>query len=74
MRHNTIPTVLAVAFLASEFAAPAADSTAPIAATDLVLDEVDGLVAGHWTAPAVVRRQAIVALGQQAAYGGEPMR
>ena len=40
-----LPKALAVALLATGFAAQAADSIAPIAAPDLVFDEVDGIVA-----------------------------
>ena len=45
MKPITLINLLAVALLATAFAAPAADSTAPIAAPDLVFDEVDGIVA-----------------------------
>ena len=41
----TLTNLMAVAFVATASSAQAADSTAPIAAPDLVFDEVDGIVA-----------------------------
>jgi hypothetical protein len=45
MKQNRLPNLMAMALLATGNALQAADSTAPIAAPDLVFDEVDGLLA-----------------------------
>lgn len=45
MKRMSLTNLLAVALLTTALSAQAADSTAPIAAPDLVFDEVDGVVA-----------------------------
>jgi hypothetical protein len=45
MKRHTLANLLAVAALATGLTTRAADATAPIAAPDLVFDEVDGIVA-----------------------------
>jgi len=45
MRQKKLPTLLAVALLATGITAPAADTTTPMAVPELVFDEVEDLVA-----------------------------